>query len=117
MSLVSFLFQSTGAAQLLCIALLLAPALPAADYETFCNRNVYGNPISTDCIGSLAQFPISDTAIRWFVEQQLRTAPPQAVWNSFQDGRGPAERQTIVQLPRRVSWGQSDVQFLPFEDM
>ena len=112
MSILSFL-----AAQLLCIALLLAPTLHAADYGTFCNRNVYGDPVSTDCIGSLAQFPISDNTIRWFVEQQLRTAPPQSVWSSFQDARGPAERQTLVQLPRRISWGQSDVQFLPFEDM
>ena len=117
MSILSFLSQSTGAAQLLCIALLLAPMLHAADYGTFCNRNVYGSPISIDCIGSLANFPINDYAIRWFVEQQLRTAPPQAVWDSFQDPRRPGERQTIVQLPRRISFGQSDLRFLPFEEM
>ena len=113
----SFLFKSTGTAQILCIALLLVPTLHAADYGTFCNENVYGNPISIDCIGSLANFPINDNAIRWFVEQQLRTAPPQAVWGSFQDPRSPGERQTIVQLPRRVSSGQSDLRLLPFKDM
>ena len=112
----SFLCQSTGAAQILCIALLLVPTLHAADYGMFCNRNVYGSPISIECIGSLANFPINDNAVRWFVEQQLRTAPPQAVWNSFKDPRGP-ERQSIVQLPRRVSFGQSDLRLLPFEDM
>ena len=110
----SFLFQSTGAAQILCIALLLVPTLHAADYGTFCNRDVYGSPISVDCVGSLANFPINDYANRWFVEQQLRTAPPQAVWNSFQDPRAPGERQTIVQLPRRVSSGQLDLRCLPF---
>ena len=103
-----------GATQLLCVALLLATMLHAADYGTFCDRNVYGNPISTDCIGSLSNFPINDNAIRFFVEQQLRTAPPQAVWNAFLDTRGPEQRQTIVQLPRRVSFGQSDLRFRPW---
>ena len=117
MSFLSFLSQSTGVAKLLCIALLLAPTLHAADYGTFWNRNVYGNPISIDCIGTLANFPINDYAIHWFVEQQLRTAPPQAVWNSFRDPRGPKDRQTIVQLPRRVSFGQSDIRLWPFGDM
>ena len=117
MSAASFLFQSIGAAQILCIALLLVPTLHAADYVTFCNRDVYGSPISIDCIGSVSNFPINDYAIRWFVEQQLRTAPPRAVWNAFQDPRGPEERQTIVQLPRRLSSGQSDLRPLPFEDM
>ncbi|KAM0801619.1 hypothetical protein BDR22DRAFT_181607 [Usnea florida] len=113
----SFLFQSTGAAQILCIALLLVPTLHAADHVTFCNRNVYGSPISIDCIGGVSNFPINDYAIRWFVEQQLRTTPPQAVWNAFQDPRRPEERQTIVQLPRLVSSGQSDLRPLPSKDM
>lgn len=108
-SMVALLPQSAWPARLLCLALLWAQALHAADYSVFCNGDVYGNPVSTQCIGALARLPIHDTAVHYFVEQQLRTAPPQAVWNEFNDPRPPSEKQTVVQLPRRISYGQPDL--------
>lgn len=68
--------------------------------------DVYGKPISIECFSVLARFPIHDTAVRFFVEQQMRTAPPAATWDSFKDSRPPYHRQTIVQLPKWVSYGQ-----------
>ena len=102
----SSLSRRARAARLLYIALSLAQVLYATDNDVFCNAGVYGNPISIQCIGVLATFPIHDTDVRYFVEQQLRTAPPQAVWNAFKDPRPPSEAQAIVPLPKRVSFGQ-----------
>lgn len=79
------------AAWLLYPTLFLAHVLLATDSDVFCNAGVYGNPVSIQCIGILARFPIHDMAVHYFVEQQLRTAPPQAVWNGFKDPRPPSQ--------------------------
>lgn len=109
-SMASSLSRKAWAARLLYPALFLAHVLYATDPDVFCNAGVYGNPVSTQCIGILARFPIHDTAFHYFVEQQLRTAPPEAVWNGFKDPRPPGQAQAIVQLPKWVSFGQPVLQ-------
>ena len=97
---------SAWIARLLYLALLLVHGLDAAKYDPYCNSDVFGKPVSTECFNVLARFPIHDTAVRFFVEQQMRTTPPAATWNSFRDYRPTDQRQTIVQLPKWVSYGQ-----------
>ena len=106
----SSLSRPAWAARLLYPALFLAHFLDATDPNIFCNAGVYGNPISAQCIGVLARYPIHDTALHYFVEQQLRTAAPEAVWNIFKDPRPPSQAQAIVQLPKWVSSGQLTLQ-------
>lgn len=103
----SFHSRAAWAARLLYLALLLTHFLHAADQGAFCNGNVYGSPISPQCVSTLARFPIHDTTVHYFVEQQMRTAPPKAVWDKVIDPRPPNEKQSIVQLPKRVSYGMS----------
>ena len=102
----TFLSRLAWAARLLYPVVSLAHVLHATEYGVSCNGRLYGNPISAECISTLASFPIHDTAVHYFVEQQLRTAPPAAVWDGFKDPRPPSEAQTIVQLPKWTSYGQ-----------
>lgn len=99
-------FRLARTAGLISAALFLAHIVYATDNNVFCDSGVYGDPVSSQCIGILARFPIQDTATRYFVEQQLRTAPPQAVWNGFEDPRPSSGAQAIIQLPKWVSYGQ-----------
>lgn len=88
------------------IVLHFANILHAANYTPHCNGGLYGTPVSVQCINAHVRFPIHDTAVHYFVEQQMRTAPPAASWNAFKDPRPPNEQQTIVQLPKWVSSGE-----------
>ena len=108
----SLALPSAWIARLLYLALLLPKNLDAANYDPYCSGDVYGRPIFVDCFNGLTRFPVHDTAVRFFVEQQMRTAPPAAAWDSFKDSRPPNQRQTIVQLPKWVSYGQ-----LSFSDL
>ena len=100
-------------APLLYLTLLLPHGLHAANYDPYCNSNIYGKPVSIECFNSLSRFPIYDTAVRFFVEQQMRTAPPVAAWYSFKDSRPAGQMQNIVQLPKWVSFGQLSFYALP----
>lgn len=71
-----------------------------------CN-NIYGNPFWPDCTAALDKLP-RDTTVRFFVEQQMRTAPPAANWIELVDGRGPYS-QPIAQLPKWWSRGESNI--------
>lgn len=70
-----------------------------------CN-DIYGSPTQADCTAALASLP-RDTAVHYFVEQQIRTAPPVANWIPFVD-HGERDPQLIVQLPKWWSRGESD---------
>ena len=102
----SFLSRSVWATRLVCIALFLVHGLGATSYTPYCNGDIYGKPVSIQCISILARFPVHDTAVRYFVEQQMRTAPPAANWDAFTDPRPPNQKQAIVQLPKWISQGQ-----------
>jgi hypothetical protein len=71
------------------------------DASLFCDVDRYRTPISADCMGSLSQ----DMAIRFFVDQQMRTFAPPAVWDQFLDTRPPQSQEKIVQLPKWISYG------------
>lgn len=101
--------QSAWKARLLYPVLLLTHRIYAADDGVFCNGGAYGRPVSVHCINALTKFPIHDTTIHYFVEQQLRTAPPEAVWNECKDPRPASEAQSIIQLPKWISYGQKDL--------
>ena len=69
-----------------------------------CDKSRYGNPASTDCIIALFQFP-QDRTVRFFVEEQMRTQPPEASYNGFRDARPRTLRENVVQMPKWVSRG------------
>ncbi|KAL8961152.1 MAG: hypothetical protein Q9193_002254 [Seirophora villosa] len=70
----------------------------------FCNGAVYGSPYMYSCLQALGQFPTASDP-RYFVEMQVRSAPPTYVWPAFRDPRGIEFQNTVVQLPRMVSRG------------
>lgn len=69
-----------------------------------CNSVVYGRPIPTDCQKLLSRLP-QDKEVHVFVDQQMRTAPPQADWTYIGDPRPREYQQTLVQLPKWWSHG------------
>ena len=89
--------------RLACLLLLVLNLLQtrAASYE--CSIPRYGQPRRSDCGGALSKIPESRT-INFFVEQQLRTAPPRADWARFEDPRAPRHRYPVKQLP--ILWSQ-----------
>ena len=109
-----FLLPSAWIARSLYLATLLIHGLDAANFDPYCDSDVYGKPLLAECVHVLARFPLHDTAVRFFVEQQMRTAPPAAIWSSFRDWRSPVDRQTIIQLPKWVSYGQLSFLYLSF---
>lgn len=70
-----------------------------------CNGGLYGSPTYADCHHALSSIP-QDTAIHFFVEQQLRTAPPQADWEYFPDLRPLRYQLPHAQTPKWWSRGE-----------
>ena len=93
-----------------CFCLLIAQTF-FVDGRVYCSARFYGSPDSVDCSAALLNLP-GDTADRWFLEQQLRTALPTADWRSFVDGRSPALWQPVVQLQKWWSHSQSSFLYL-----
>lgn len=84
--------------------LLLLCTVSVVTANPFCDRETYGSPVPADCVDALSRFP-QDTAVRFFVEQQMRTAAPQAIWSQFRDPRIPLFQETVAQLPKFMSKG------------
>jgi len=84
-----------------CLVLVHALSINALP---ICDSGLYGSPTYADCHGAVASIP-QDRAVRFFVEQQLRTAPPQADWTYFSDPRPLEYQQTIAQTPKWWSRG------------
>ena len=82
---------------------LFFPTSQAASMPT-CSK-IYGNPARGDCTAALDLLP-RDTTIRYFVEQQMRTAKPVADWILFVDPR--RTKRPIAQLPKLWSSGEFD---------
>lgn len=78
-------------------------SIQAAEY---CSHGSYGRPAPADCVRLISRLP-NDKIIRFFVEQDLRTAPPQANWIGFADPRQSGYKQKIMQLPKWWSEGES----------
>lgn len=87
------------------LAIILSSLLTVATTASpFCNGATYGSPYMYSCLQALGQFPTASDP-RYFVEMQVRSAPPTYVWPAFQDPRGIEFQNTVVQLPRMVSRG------------
>ena len=84
---------------------LFLPTSQALSSPT-CN-NIYGNPFWADCTAALDRMPHDSTG-RFFVEQQMRTAPPAADWIAFVDGQG-RYPQSVAQLPKWWSRGEFNI--------
>ena len=82
--------------------LLLKTVLSKAS-TIFCSRAVYGVPSQEDCTRALLTLPIDDESLRYFIEQQLATFPPQADWPGWTDSRPKEEQTEAVQVPK--FWG------------
>ena len=84
------------------LQLNLAKGLP----DAICDPTRYGIPSQPHCLQALAKFPI-DRYTQYFVEQQMRSAPPDMDYKGFRDPRAPALRMPLVQLPKFMSYGTS----------
>ncbi|KAL9010335.1 MAG: hypothetical protein Q9173_004719 [Seirophora scorigena] len=85
------------------LAIILSSLLTVTTAASpFCNGATYGSPHMYSCLQALGQLPTAPDP-RYFVEMQVRSAPPTYVWPAFQDPRGPQFQNTVVQLPRLVS--------------
>lgn len=86
------------------LALVLAYVC-TVDGFVFCSREIFGVPKYSDCAGALSAVP-TDNVIQFFVEQQLRTEPPEANWPQFFDPRPIGLQKAIVQVPKWWSRGK-----------
>jgi len=96
--------RPTAGTRLLQLTLLLISIFDIVNANPVCDGDRYGRPDPGDCRVALTQFP-QDKNIRYFVEQSLRSKPPQALWPGFQDDRAVLFQETIVQLPKWMSYG------------
>ncbi len=92
-------------ARLLRITLSLISMFRIVDANPFCDSNSYGSPHSTDCVLAMSQLISQDKAVRFFVEEQMRTSPQSPVWAGFQDTRPAFAQEKIIQLPKWTSYG------------
>ena len=87
------------------LALLLSFAIFSAQASPiYCNENNYGRPTVSKCFSTIISI-VTDSSVRFFVEQPLRTSP-QTDWLPFIDSRPASERVPIAQLPKWWSEGQ-----------
>lgn len=78
----------------------LAEGLP----DAFCDRSRYGIPSKSNCYQALARFPI-ERYTQYFVEEQLRSAPPNMEYKGFRDARAPAIREPLAHTPKLMFYG------------
>lgn len=82
----------------------LSNAAPSLLNSPYCD-GVYGFPLYSDCTKVLSRLP-QDEIVHFFVEQQLRSAAPQADWPPFEDPRLRKYQQAVVQIPKWWSHGE-----------
>lgn len=73
--------------------------------SVYCSAAIYGIPDLQSCISALANIRPNDYAKRLFVEQQLRTSPPEGNWKAMIDPRPAATQEDIAQIPKWWSFG------------
>ena len=66
---------------------------------------MYDSPVMQDCSHALAALPRADASYRYYIEQQLETAPPEFDWQDWKDERPIYLRRKVVQVPRFWSYG------------
>ncbi len=73
--------------------------------DVYCNGSIYGNPHMTDCTKALSRFP-KDHALRYFVDQEMRSSTNLLNWQKIDDPRPIYEHVSMVQIPQRISEGK-----------
>ena len=77
------------------------------DGWVYCSGMAYNNPDTADCSAALLYLPM-DTTPQWFIEQQIRTALPDADWRPFASVPHPVSPVPLVQMPKLWSHSQSN---------
>lgn len=90
---------------LLRVTFFLLSTLCIVDANPICDDNRYGTPRSTDCILAMSVMVPQDKAIRFFVEEQMRTSPQYPGWRGFKNTSPASAQEKIIQLPKWVSRG------------
>ena len=87
-----------------CLMLFLRVVTSGSSY--FCSRNMYDSPVMQDCSHALATLPPADEFYRYYIEQQLKTAPPESDWQGWRDERPTIYRRKVIQVPKFWSHGK-----------
>lgn len=67
---------------------------------------MYNSPVMRDCSYALTALPEADEHYRYYIEQQLQSAPPDSDWHGWNDDRPIQQRAKIVQVPKVWSFGK-----------
>ena len=89
----------------LCVLLLQTVSTKGSAF--FCSKGIFGVPALADCYQALDSLPTTDHFLRYFIEDQLATAPPQADWPAWSDSRPIRERQKSIQVPKFWASGKA----------
>ena len=91
---------------LFCYALLLQIVLIDGS-AFFCSKEIYGVPALADCNQAINSLPTTDQSLRYFIEQQLATAPPLSDWHAWRDSRPIEEQRKPIQVPKFWAFGKA----------
>ena len=81
-----------------CVFLLLLVFQVHSESIKYCDANVFGRPMATDCIAALSLFPAASLVADLYLEQQIRgVSGSHTNWNP---SRLPSMRSKYVQLPK-----------------
>lgn len=75
---------------------------------------MYDSPVMQDCSQALAALPQADRFYRYYIEQQLETAPPESDWQGWTDERPSSFRMKLVQIPKFWSYGSCNLALLSY---
>lgn len=93
---------------------LVVPLVAASGSSYFCSRNMYNSPVMRDCSFALIALPEADEHYRYYIEQQLETAPPDSDWHGWNDDRPIRQRAKVVQVPKVWSYGSCNLALLSY---
>lgn len=75
---------------------------------------MYNSPVMRDCSFALIALPEADEHYRYYIEQQLETAPPDSDWHGWNDDRPIRQRAKVVQVPKVWSYGSCNLALLSY---
>lgn len=86
--------------------LVLLPLVAASGSSYFCSKSIYDSPDMRDCSYALAAVPQADGFLRYYIEQQLATGPPDFNWRDWKDERPSPFQTNKVQVPKFWNYGK-----------
>ncbi|KAL2046437.1 hypothetical protein N7G274_001884 [Stereocaulon virgatum] len=99
---------------LLFLCALLLQAVPTKGSAFFCSKEIFGVPALADCYRAVDNLPKTDKFLRYFIEEQLATGPPQADWPGWRDLRPTTEQRKSIQVPKFWAFGTCNIALLSF---